>query len=169
MNIKYKGYTLIANFYKGKFRGNIRKDKELILGIEGTSVEDVIFKLKNEVDAELEGVVSPEASKYIGAFSAIMNDIHDGQFAMLKAHYNAPDRSMTATQLAHAANYDHWGLTNLHYGTLGQMLCDELNLKLDPATRAIATEKENGTDKGEWLWIIRPEVAEAVKFLGLTD
>jgi len=169
MYVDYIGYTLIANFSKGKFRGHLKKDKRLILEIEGTSIEDVLSKLKNEVDAELEGVVSPEASKYIGAFSVIRGDIHDGQFAMLKAHHNAPDRAITATQLAKAASYDHWSSANLHYGLLGQMLCDELNLKPHLATHAIATEKENGTDKGEWLWIMRPEVAEAVEYLGLNE
>lgn len=67
------------------------------------------------------------------------------------------------------ANYDNWGSANLHYGLLGQMLCDELSLNLHLATHAIATEKENGTGKGEWLWIIRPAVAEAVEYLGLNE
>jgi len=172
---RYRNHDLIVALRDGVWRGRVAKNKKTLADVTGDACESVFQAVKEIVDKKIEEIIgkrgdaSPSTQEYIEAFKSIMGDIHDGQFAMLKAHYLAPDRAITATQLAEAANYAGYESANLHYGKLGQMLCDELNLRPKVATHAIATDKENGTERGEWLWMMRPEVAEAVEFLGLDD
>ena len=178
----YRNYVLLSAFNKGKFRGRIWKNKKKIHDIEGLSVDAVFSTLKDMVDDIIDkkvrerGGACPKAKEYIAAFKAIMGVIHVGQFAMLKAHYNAPDRSMTATQLAHAANYAGYESANLQYGMLGDKLNAELNMELPKTndgkpirTFVLATGNDFETDEGEWIWVMRPEVAEAVEYFGLND
>ena len=49
-----------------------------------------------------------------------------GQRAMLRAHYEAPGRKITATQLAQAAGFANFSAANLQYGLLGAMLFAEI-------------------------------------------
>src|SRR5450631_1533843 len=47
----------------------------------------------------------PTAKAYLAALRKILPTLSDGHLAMLKAHYHAPNRVLTATQLAEAAGY----------------------------------------------------------------
>jgi hypothetical protein len=93
---------------------------------------------------------------------------------MLKAHYIAPSRSITATQLATAGNYKNWSSANLHYGLLGKRLYEELPIRLPMRTDgtliytcALATEGDLSQTEKQWQWKMRPEVAAAIDYLGL--
>jgi hypothetical protein len=176
----YRGYVLIVALRNGKWRGRILKNRDIVDDVEGDSQASVHQSLKEIVDQTIEekigrrGEASPSAQEYIEAFKSIMNDTHDGQFAMLKAHYHAPDRAMTATQLAHAAGWSDYSSANVHYGKLGKLLNGELNMDLPRdregkkiMTFVLADGERTDEAEGEWLWTMRPEVAEAVEYLGL--
>jgi hypothetical protein len=178
----YRSYNLIVAFRHGKWRGRVAKNKKVICDIEGDDRESIHESLQATVDSIIadkigkRGDASPAAQEYIDAFKAIMSDIHDGQFAMLKAHYHAPDRTMTATQLADAAGYAGYTSANLQYGKLGDKLNAELNMDLPKnmngtriATFVLADGERIEGDEREWHWTMRPEVAEAVEYLGLHD
>ena len=107
---------------------------------------------------------------------------NDGQMAMLKAHLNAPDQILTATQLAVAAGKDNYGYANLQYGLLARDLAKEM--EFDPLevyastsepiwTYALATGVSDGasaepTDEYvEWRWKLRPQLVEALTSLGI--
>jgi len=90
---------------------------------------------------------------------------------MLRAHYNAPDRCITATQLAEAADYRGYQAANLQYGRVGLLLYGELPVVLPrrasdgklifTCALAEATDQRSD-DETQWIWRMRPHVAEAL-------
>jgi hypothetical protein len=97
--------------------------------------------------------------------------LHEGQRRMLQAHAKAPGRALTAKQLAEAAGFAGYPATNLHYGDLGKQLqtlapIDLSGLTYDDGAPVMTGYIAMGggyTENGEWLWIMRPEIAEAVE------
>lgn len=180
MTETYKNFSLVAAFHKGTFRGRAYKNGETQFEVEGSDLEDVIATLRSKADdiltalsrrREKQPISSPE---YVAAMRTILKNLSDGQLAMLKAHYYAPNRTLTATQLAEAAGYQNFSAANLQYGLLGRWLAEELLCVL-PArddgtpiyTFALATSPEAGQSEHEWQWALRPEVAAAIEELGL--
>ena len=92
----------------------------------------------------------------------------------LQTHYHAPDKTLTATQMAKAMGYYSFKGANLHYGKLGKIVGKALDWDT-------ATEKEAQGAPGifvlsefkkpgkEWFWIMRPEVAQALETLRWTN
>jgi len=112
--------------------------------------------------------VAPSVYHYVAAFQSIEDQLTDGQRAMLRAHYHAPGRTLTMTEVAHSVNYRSYRAGNLWYGRLGGLLCDELNWRSpNVAIFVLVTFTPPGeTPHGEWELHLRPEVAEALEQLG---
>jgi hypothetical protein len=176
----YRNYLLVAAFHKGQFRGRAFKADEAQFDVEGSSVQDALGLLRSRVDEVLANLVKQRESQpvtspeYVAAFKSILNRLNDGQRAMLKAHVNAPRRTMTATELATAAGYEHYAAVGLHYGLVGRWLSEELLCPLPQRadgtkiyTCALADGPDNGKSEGEWQWVMKPEVAAALESLGL--
>ena len=95
---------------------------------------------------------------------------------ILQAHYNAPGRRMTPTQLAEAANWENYSAVNLHYGLLGKMVCEELGYVPEDYTSqgernytcGIAWG-ERETPESEWIWTMYDNLAQAIKELGIVS
>ena len=92
---------------------------------------------------------------------------------LLLAHYHAPGRTMSATQLAEAVGYEDYRGVNLQYGKLGYKVGKALQHTPTVTyadgrpiwTWVLATGKR--TDGGEWIWTLRPELAQALEELQL--
>lgn len=177
----YRKYTLISAFFKGEYIGRVSKGKEQILELKGAGIDEVMGRLKQHVDeifAKLiaPGAADPETQQYIDAFKRIVNNLSDGHCAMLKAHYHAPDQTITATELAAAALYRNYGAANLQYGIVGKMLFEELPTNLPTRadgtpiyTYALATAGDSAGPEDHWRWKLRPPVAVAIETLGLQN
>ena len=194
---KYRQYNLLAALHDGKYKGRAWKDKQLVIELESDSVESALNSLKNQIDKtysakiKARGRATPKVKEYIKALQAILPSLNDNQLAMLKAHYKAPKRTITATQLAQAVNYKTYSAANLHYGKIGfllnEILCMDLPKYEDGtpiATYAIASGIPSTSDMDEddfneilelineveeWHWVMRPELAEAIEYLGLNN
>ena len=76
------------------------------------------------------------------------------------------------SEMAEAIGYNGHSPTNLHYGKLGRMIAEELGYKKERLKGqskyidALAIEEPNWDRSQEWQWIMRPEVAKALKELG---
>ena len=176
----YRNFLLVAALHKGKFRGRAYKSNDVQFEVEGNSVQDALGLLRNRIDEllanlrkqrESQPVTSPE---YVAAFKRILSRLTDGHRAMLKAHINAPGRTMTATELAEAAGYENYSAANLQYGFVGKWLYEELLCPLSERedgtkvyTCALATGLDEGREEVEWRWVMKPEVASALETLGL--
>jgi 5-methylcytosine-specific restriction enzyme A len=105
-------------------------------------------------------------SDYASAFRVLQLDLRHQE--MLLSHYYAPDRTLSATQMAKAMGYDHFSAANLHYGTLGGIVGEKLGWNPLPEFKVNVLVDFEKTD-GEWTWIMKPVVAEAIKLLGWAE
>lgn len=178
----YRKHKLLAAFHQGSYKGRVwGGDGRLLTELDGSGIEELLTSLRDFVDATFINRANnrtspPEVIEYARAFQNILEGLPDSYLAMLKAHYLAPNRTMTATQLAEAGKYKNWSAANLHYGLLGYRLYEELPIQLPKGsdgkliyTFALATEGDLSNDESHWQWIMRPEVAGAIEQLGLDN
>lgn len=92
-----------------------------------TKIFRMFNKPKSKTKMIKHNVTVPSATEYKKALSEI--ELNDGQRAMLKAHFEAHNRSITFTDLALAAGYNDYGSANLHYGNLGKKLGDAVGFE----------------------------------------
>src|SRR5689334_9488306 len=98
---------------------------------------------------------------------AIKQEMAKNSKAMLRAHYNAPDRTLTATELARAMKYSNYKAANMQYGKLGFLIAEELGVKLVHGVTSLVKFVPPGEEGNpHWLWIMWPPVAEALERLG---
>jgi hypothetical protein len=180
INEDYRRHKLLSALNKGVYKGRCwNRDGDLLLEITGSGINEVLVALKDFVDSSFIKIANcrespPQVSEYIRAFQRILEELPDSYLDMLKAHYVAPNRTITATDLAIAGHYKNWSSANLHYGLFGKRLYEELPIRL-PAradgtlifTCALATEGDLEKAEGQWQWKMRPEVASAIEQLGL--
>ena len=176
---EYRRHKLLSAYHEGKYKGRVWKGTELLEEIEGDGVDDVLGKLKEYVDSRCQEksdrrIETPEADEYVGALRTMLSDFTDGHLAMLKAHYNAAEQCITATQLAEAAGYSSYGAANLQYGNIGKSVYEELLMALPKRkdgspiyTYALATAGDTKGGEEHWVWKLRPEVSAALEALGL--
>lgn len=100
---------------------------------------------------------------YVAAFDHIAVAPH--HVRMLQAHYHAPDRTLTATQMAKAVGYPNFSSANLHYGILGRVVGTALGWNPLPTT-LVYVLAEFQKPAREWFWILRPSLAAALERLG---
>lgn len=176
---EYRRHKLLSALYEGKNVGRVWKGKELLSEIEGESIDDVLQKLRDFVDASFFAAIKErtgtlDSSEYIKAFQSLLDDLSDGHLAMLKAHYLAPNQEITATLLASAAGYSSYGAANLQYGLIAKKLYEELPIDLPKRkdgtfiyTFSLATAGDINDGEEHWVWKLRPEVSSAIEYLGL--
>jgi len=106
------------------------------------------------------------ASDYVSAFHKLQMAPHHLQ--MLLGNYYSPNRTLTATMMANAMGYDNFSAANLHYGTLGGLVGEKLGWNPLPEFKVNVLVDFKKTN-GEWLWIMKPAVAEAIELLKWTE
>jgi len=146
---------------------------------QGEGIDEVLAGLRANVDERLQNRaaategVEPEIAALAATFRKLLPRLSPGQLKMLQAHYRAPERRCSATELAKAGGWKTFSSANLHYGSVGWWLYCE-----HPRTLPIdeKTGKPNGIfmladgsreGKEDWLWTMRPLIAEALAAAGL--
>ena len=174
----YRGHELVAAKKDGGFQGVVWKNKKRAGKCVGTGMDDVMSQLRGLVDETLGAVARartapPDGDEYVGAFKFIAKKLSGSHLAMLKAHYRAPDQTLTPTELAKAAGYSNYNAANLQYGNVGKLLNEVLPIELSTRadgspvyTSALATEGERVGAEEHWRWKLRPQVAFAIEALG---
>jgi hypothetical protein len=176
----YRNHKLLAMLHNGKYMGRAWDAKsKLLTEINGADIASILTVLRDYVDSSFSEKAnsrtsSPDVQEYVRAFQRMIGDLPESYLAMLKAHYRAPDRTMTATQLSKAGKYKSWSSANLHYGLLGKRLYEEMPMQLETLddgtpiyTFALATQGDRSEEESHWQWVMRPEVAAAIEQLGL--
>lgn len=174
----YRQHQLVAALNNGKFQGRVYKNDKNILDLEGVSMTDVQAQLRDYVDilfdSEAASRKQATTEEMLTAFRNILPKLNDNYLAMIRAHYHAPDRRITATLLAEAAGYDGYGSANLHYGKIGSFLYEVIPMDVPKReggkpiyTFMLADAAEKIGAEEHWVWQMRPEVAGAIKALGL--
>jgi len=149
----YRQHTILAAWDEGKFKGRVWKDKVVIHDIEGSDIPETIACLKRFIDEKIEVEArmagsTPDETRVLEGLRTISPKLHDGQLAMLKAHYHAEDQVMTATELANAAGYASYSSANVHYGTVGKYLFElAADHHADNAGEQDAERSQHGQDE----------------------
>ncbi len=94
-------------------------------------------------------------------------------FAMLRAQCRAPQTTITATQLAAAAEYENYNAANLQYGTLAFNIAAALGFTPDErrvdgslcwwTTLSYSNENQAEENTGYFQFIMRPELVAALR------
>lgn len=101
------------------------------------------------------------ADEYKVAFAAIREKMTESDLLMLKAHYEAPNCNITATQLASKVGFLSFKAVNLRYGLLAGKLLKFFQIRLKRYINLNAlVYLDNQND--EWHWVLRPEVIRAL-------
>jgi hypothetical protein len=103
-----------------------------------------------------------KVADYVSALKKLR--LYKRDLEMLKAHYDAPERTITATQMAGALGFDSYGGANLHYGILAGRVGKRLKLK--PNTSLFVLVTFDWPEGGECKWIMRRQIAKALELLG---
>jgi hypothetical protein len=117
---------------------------------------------------ELDDIEVPTVPEYVKAFRAIESRITPNQLRMLLFHHRAPARVVSATRLAQEAGFEGHSGANLQYGLLASELLRQLGIELPETVKSgILVDFVNPEFAGnqEWLWVMRPNVAEALEEL----
>ena len=176
----YRQHTIVAYRRDGLFKGRIWKDKAIVHDTEGSDILDTIARLQRFVDKKLLAEAriagsTPDEARVLEGMLAILPELHDGQRAMLKAHYHADGQEITATELADAAGYANYSSANLHYGSIGKLLYELAPIILPEYddgsspiyTFYLAEAAAESDNESNWKWKLRPEVSKAIEELGL--
>ncbi|MEQ8694603.1 MAG: hypothetical protein RIC85_04690 [Gammaproteobacteria bacterium] len=179
---EYRGAVLVARLWKGKYQGKAWSAGSEVATVRGESIEAVLSNLKSAVDAEwrIEEMGSPIAypsqEEYEKALLNIIDNVPETYLLMLKAHFRAPDRILTARQLARAASYKDWQSANLHYGTLARRVGEAMLFQPRPRksgepiwTLVLAKGDDSDPDSEEFRWEMRDELAQALKITGIVQ
>jgi putative restriction endonuclease len=100
---------------------------------------------------------------YIAAFKNLNLAPHN--LRMLQVNFTAPNRTISATQMAKVMGYAHFRAANLHYGKLGRQVGNELGWKPLPQLPVNVLVDFKESRRG-WLWIMKPQVASAMESIG---
>lgn len=117
-------------------------------------------------------MTSPEqlsAQQYADALQKLSDRITEKQWEMLRSHYYAPNRSVTARQLAKAVGYPNYGSVNLQYGRVGALLGSELGFGERKSSMVATFIKPAVGDNSEWLWTMLPALARALEQIGRVE
>lgn len=110
---------------------------------------------------------------YWRAFEAIAPTLTKGHRAMLRAHFDAPKRTITASQLAEAAGYENYNGANLQYAAIAQKVAEYLDYTPPNHSSGkpfwsytladgewVPSDNQSGT---EWQWKLHPQVIAALQ------
>jgi len=173
-------FSLVARCVGGSCRGVVWRAGAKVGQAEGHDLEHVMEQLR-QIAAKIlrdhavaRGGAEPSTEEFESAFARVLPKLHTNQLRMLQAHYRAPARTLTATQLAQAAGYSSYSSANVHYGRVGWLLYGELPCALpEREGKPVYTFMlADGTDldrtaEGEWTWQMRGTVASALEHLGI--
>lgn len=174
-------FQMVARERAGAWNGVVWHRSEddaqtIVRRAEGIDSDTVVASLRDYVaealasTAAARGGVSPSVEETAAALRRVLVTATDNQRAMLKAHFQAPDRTLPASQLADAVSYKSYGGANAQYGGLGLKLHAELPSELprDARGKVVATgsiaslEDQRSSREEEWRWTMHPHVAAAL-------
>jgi len=171
-------FTLIARQVNGIYEGALWSQSRTVQRVNGRDLDSVYQQLHALLDHRLADRIAarlgrePSAEEAVRALVRVFPNMSVGQRTMLRAHYKAPGRTITATQLAQAAGYANFSAANLQYGLLGAMLLAEIpedlprrqdGSRVTICALASGDYPEKGADAPNSVWNMRQHIAEALK------
>lgn len=180
IDLNHRRYRIIAAEVKGSPVAAVFQGPSKIWETGGSTLDAAVEMAKLWIDQRINAETAKRRTshiatvkEYIEALQSVTIGKHHA--AMLRAHANAPDSTMTATELAKAAGYDSYETANSQYGTLARRIAEYLDIqpklsdrREEPVwTSILADGAEEGNEQGHWRWVMHPEVAQALRKLNM--
>jgi hypothetical protein len=110
----------------------------------------------------------PSVERYKDAFHQLESSLNENQKRMLKAHYAAPNHTITATELAEQVGYESFSAINLVYGNLGSRMRELMQYHGEGQASYVFASfyKHAESSAAHWQWIMHDNVARALEELG---
>ena len=131
-----------------------------------------LFRVFKGAETMITTTTVPSATEYADALQRV--PLNDTQKAMLRAHYQSHNRSITYTELAKAAGFGSHSVANLHYGQLGRDLGEAVGFGfIDSEERpgekfySSSLGMKNLYAEGDFQLVMHHELARAIEKLGL--
>lgn len=168
-------YVIKTMAFGRKIKARAFAGRKAVGDAEAASVDEVVRVMRGLLDvrdarelaARLDGV--PTQSEFADAFARLEPKILDHHRHMLKAMLVAPDRTLSATELAASAGYPTFANAHDKFGKLARLVAEDLGYEPDRRadgtpiwTLTLATGPDPKKDDGFWRWTMRPEVAASV-------
>ena len=159
----YRGHLIVAN-HTG---ANIFLNKIKIHFVKGSSKEESFAIATAFIDSKYGLRESDRRAAHIGTVDDYYEALSveppaDHEEAMLSAHRKAPDRKMTAKELATSAGWKSFSPANRHYGGLGKRIAIQLGLKINGDGEQYFTEVLAHFDEDTKQWEMHEELALAL-------
>lgn len=100
------------------------------------------------------------------SFAGALNEIgppSPSESRLLKAHYKAPGRAITARVLAKQLGYRNHGGVNLCYGKLAARIAASMGAPRARLSLLVDFAKPRTLTNKEWILIMKPEFVDALK------
>lgn len=110
------------------------------------------------------GASARRPGRYAAALRVV--PVTENQRRMLEVHYDAPHRTITAKQMAHALGWRHYASVNAQYGRLGRLVAERFGERPRTIQGRLGTLVTFRHREGEWHWTLRPALATALERLG---
>jgi hypothetical protein len=110
----------------------------------------------------------PSVERYKDAFRQLRSTLPDNHVGLLRAHYLAPNHTITARALASAVGYSGHGSVNRQYGMFGARMRELLDYTAGRQAAYIFTSfvAPGEQDNRETLWVMHQPVVQALDELG---
>lgn len=161
-----------------QYRAVATHGDRFVARVDHKEYEGALEAIRLELDAvnsrrlgeRVDGI--PSAAEFAAALERLGRKVGKHHWLMLRAHYHARDRALTAAQLAEAAGYEDYSVANEKYGKLARALAEELDYTPQARddgtpmwTTTIATGERDAEDGPAFRWRLRDEVAAALEAL----
>jgi hypothetical protein len=100
--------------------------------------------------------------QFADALQQLSGRLTSKHWELLREHYKAPNRSITARELAQKVGFKNYGGVNLQYGRLGVLLGEVLGYDNFDSSMLATITKPKDKDNSEWVWTMLPALAEAL-------
>ncbi|HCI46389.1 MAG TPA: hypothetical protein DFI00_03755 [Rhodospirillaceae bacterium] len=177
--IEYGRYKIIAGTLNGNIKAVALFGKSKIDEAQGQSIDSVIVKIKEILDRIERERASQRRAPHIGTVEEYKEAIEhismsSAERLMITSHAISVDRKMTAAELAKAGEYDSYSTANSIYGTLAKKIGNWIGLaakdseiRSNDVTFTFYLAEGEYNDADNWVWIMHPEVHEALSLLNM--
>ena len=180
LDLSYRTFRIIAAVLRGKATAAVLSAGKPWFRCEGPNLGAAVLEAKRRLDNLLTEECLRRRVPHIGTTgeyrralrALVVSEIHR---KMLRAHANAPNRTLTASQLARSADYECFEVANAHYGRLGRKVAEHLEIVPPPYakrdvpvwTRTLAEDVAVPGALGHWQWQMHEELALALRELDM--
>jgi hypothetical protein len=176
----HRGYVIRTLAMGKQVKARAFTGSKAVMDAESNSLDGVLKIMRDRLDARDASARGkrqdsiPTTEEFVDALNRVAKSVTEPQRKMLRALYEAPDQTLTATQIATAAGYTRHLTATEKLSKYARLIAEDLGYEPAPGpkgapewTTTLATEDERDESvaPAQWRWKLRPQVSEAIERL----